>query len=71
MDWVGPWQGGQRRDWRDPWSSLPYTDLWDPLSYSVGNRGGDQGDDTSALAHAHVDWRGTDKAHLFRADLPG
>ncbi|CAN4116389.1 unnamed protein product [Withania somnifera] len=40
--------------------------IWDPLGL---RRGGD--DDVSALAHASVDWRETDKAHLFRVDLPG
>ncbi|KAI4352798.1 hypothetical protein L6164_007017 [Bauhinia variegata] len=67
---VGPWRGGQRGEWRDPLSS---SDLWDPFSYGgttwdVGRRGGDE---TSTLAHAHVDWRETDTAHIFRADLPG
>ncbi|KAL2335003.1 hypothetical protein Fmac_016216 [Flemingia macrophylla] len=56
MDWIGSYRGS-----RDPWSSPP---LWDP-------RGADSDDITSALAHAHVDWRETDTAHIFRADLPG
>lgn len=64
MDWIGAYRGGQRsRDWCDP--SSPFTDLWDP------RRVGDADDITSSLAHAHVDWRETDKAHIFRADLPG
>ncbi|VVA33352.1 PREDICTED: 17 [Prunus dulcis] len=29
------------------------------------------GDETSAVANAHVDWRETDNAHIFVADLPG
>ncbi|RDX69565.1 18.2 kDa class I heat shock protein, partial [Mucuna pruriens] len=64
MDLIGPYLGGPRREWRHPRS-----DLWDPC----GNRGGGYDDITSslALAHAHVDWRETDAAHIFRADLPG
>ena len=71
MDWVGSWRGGGQRE--DSWSSSPFMDVWDPLSYGAGcdvaRRGG--ADDASALAHAHVDWRETDTAHIFRADLPG
>ncbi|KAK7315401.1 hypothetical protein VNO77_33947 [Canavalia gladiata] len=33
--------------------------------------GGCSDDITSSLAHAHVDWRETETAHVFRADLPG
>ncbi|XP_060198741.1 16.9 kDa class I heat shock protein 1-like [Lycium barbarum] len=73
---VGPWMGGGRRrgggDWASPFSS----DLWDPFGVGFGggwglrrSAGGD--DDVSALAHASVDWCETDKAHVFRVDLPG
>ncbi|KAF2291044.1 hypothetical protein GH714_019309 [Hevea brasiliensis] len=35
-----------------------------------GQRGGDI-EETSSLTHVNVDWRETDNAHIFRADLPG
>ncbi|KAL4317750.1 hypothetical protein HN51_071859 [Arachis hypogaea] len=68
MDWIGSYRGGQRGgdEWRDPFYASPFTGLWDPSNNYYG--GGDQ---TSALSHAHVDWRETDNAHIFRADLPG
>ncbi|XVF29906.1 hypothetical protein REPUB_Repub16aG0010800 [Reevesia pubescens] len=64
MAWLGPWLGGMVED---PWFSSPFSsDIWDPTSI-----GDNRGDDTHVLAHAHVDWRETDNAHIFRADLPG
>ncbi|EEF35284.1 16.9 kDa class I heat shock protein 3 [Ricinus communis] len=59
---VGPWFG---------WGSS--TDLWEPFGGGWGwvDRGGRDRDETSALAHVNVDWRETDNAHIFRADLPG
>ncbi|KAM7514639.1 hypothetical protein LguiA_004222 [Lonicera macranthoides] len=48
----------------DPWFgfSTPFSsDVWDPFSYWSG----------SSRSGANVDWRETDKAHIFRADLPG
>ncbi|KAK6792371.1 hypothetical protein RDI58_011452 [Solanum bulbocastanum] len=76
---IGPWLGGGRRTdmgFVSPFSS----DVWDPLGLGFGGelgfgsglgfrRGGD--DDVSALAHASVDWRETDQAHIFRVDIPG
>ncbi|MCD7451958.1 hypothetical protein HAX54_014222 [Datura stramonium] len=74
---IGPWMGGGggggRR--RDIGFGSPFSfDIWDPLGLDYGDalgwrRGGD--DEVSALAHASVDWRETDKAHVFRVDLPG
>ncbi|XVE60854.1 hypothetical protein DITRI_Ditri05aG0160300 [Diplodiscus trichospermus] len=68
---LGPWLGGGRRGGGlDPWFSSPFSsDIWDPTSF--GNIRGEDRDDTTALAHAYVDWRETDNAHIFRADLPG
>ncbi|KAL3830488.1 hypothetical protein ACJIZ3_019290 [Penstemon smallii] len=80
MSSIGPWHGGGRRGGGEEWNfGSPFTsDLWD---FGVGGgmsrggrgrgRGGDTGDDVTALAHAHVDWQETDKAHIFRVDLPG
>lgn len=65
---------GRRTDvgFGSPFSS----DIWDPLGLGFGGglglrpgAGGD--DDVSALAHATVDWRETDKNHIFRVDIPG
>ncbi|KAK4722324.1 hypothetical protein R3W88_012557 [Solanum pinnatisectum] len=75
---IGPWLGGGRRSdmgFVSPFSS----DVWDPLGLGFGGElgfgsglgfrcGGD--DDVSALAHASVDWRETDQAHIFRVDIP-
>ncbi|KAH7568132.1 hypothetical protein JRO89_XS07G0244000 [Xanthoceras sorbifolium] len=75
---LGQWLGGGRRsgEGSDPWFGSPFSsDIWDPFSSDVNwffppdrNRAGDN---TDALAHAHVDWRETDNAHIFHADLPG
>ncbi|OWM65765.1 hypothetical protein CDL15_Pgr015189 [Punica granatum] len=57
--------GGRRGG--GPFSS----DLWDPSGawgQTLSDR--DRGDETSALAHTHVDWLETDNAHVFRADIP-
>ena len=55
--------------WRDPWFGSPFSsDIWDPSPREL-RRGRD--DDVSAVAHASVDWRETDNAHIIRADLPG
>lgn len=70
---IGPWLGGGRRGSgggeMDPWFrfSAPFSsDIWDPYSYRSGSsRSG------GVSSHANVDWRETDKAHVFRADLPG
>ena len=73
---IEAYRGGQRGDWRDPLYASPFTGLWDPSAnnnWDVGpyGQGHGGGDEASALAHAHVDWRETDTAHVFRADLPG
>lgn len=72
----GAWHGGGRRHTDDgdvsdfPSFGSPYSsDIWDP--YHSSQLGFTSGDDVSALARAHVDWRETDKQHIFRVDLPG
>ncbi|XP_057489913.1 17.4 kDa class I heat shock protein-like [Actinidia eriantha] len=67
--WVGGGGGGEL-SFGSPFSS----DIWEPcdvgldLGLSNWRRGSDG---TAVLAHTHVDWRETDNAHIFRADLPG
>ncbi|KAH0976353.1 hypothetical protein GBA52_026072 [Prunus armeniaca] len=71
---LGPWRGGRRGGgggWIEPWFG---SEVWDPFGVGLGIsdwelQGG--GDETSAVANAHVDWRETDNAHIFVADLPG
>nr|CAD1826862.1 unnamed protein product [Ananas comosus var. bracteatus] len=71
MSSLIPWVGG--RGVFDPFT----TDLWDPfgattnLLWDVGRSGGGVGDDPAVLACANVDWRETDRAHIFVAELPG
>ncbi|KAF3772241.1 17-class I heat shock protein 3 [Nymphaea thermarum] len=60
-----------------PWYGGGY-DVWDPFDWRTGSpwdtgrlwRGG-AGDETTALAHTFVDWRETDTAHIFTAEIPG
>ncbi|XP_034674333.1 18.1 kDa class I heat shock protein-like [Vitis riparia] len=70
MSSLGVWRGGGYNSW----NPLSPSDVWDPFDFGFGvekSRGRGPDDDVSALAHAHVDWRETDNAHVFRADLPG
>ncbi|KAH6834718.1 hypothetical protein C2S53_003955 [Perilla frutescens var. hirtella] len=63
---MGPWHGGGRGgggSWMTPFFSPFPSDPWDY------GRGADE--DVATLAHANVDWRETDTAHIFRVDLPG
>ncbi|KAL6605913.1 hypothetical protein ACP70R_041566 [Stipagrostis hirtigluma subsp. patula] len=65
-----PWFGG--REGMDLHSS----DLWDPFGASglwdSGlRRGGGNRDEAAAVARTNVDWRETDKEHIFTAEIPG
>lgn len=82
MTSLGPWHGGRRggggvERWETPFFTSPFSsdaifDPWDFGPAAMMPRGGDRGrEDITALAHANVDWRETDKAHIFRVDLPG
>lgn len=50
-----------------PWYGGDY-DVWDPFDWRTGSPWGDE---TTALAHTFVDWRETDTAHVFTAEIPG
>ncbi|XP_020266170.1 16.9 kDa class I heat shock protein 3-like [Asparagus officinalis] len=71
IPWAGSWT-----DWTDPFLS---DDPWDPfwggganlLWGTAGRRRRGNGDGTAALADARVDWRETNTAHIFVAELPG
>ncbi|KAL6316851.1 hypothetical protein AAG906_022569 [Vitis piasezkii] len=69
MSSLGVWRGGGY----NPWTPLSPSDVWDPFDFGFGvERAGAVALMTMCLlAHAHVDWRETDNAHVFRADLPG
>ncbi|KAL0286231.1 UNVERIFIED_CONTAM: class I heat shock protein 1 [Sesamum calycinum] len=77
MSSLGPWHGGRRGGWDTaPFFTSPYSsEASDPWDYGGAMtswlRGGDRSEDATALAHANVDWRETDRAHIFRVDLPG
>ncbi|XP_015073064.1 17.4 kDa class I heat shock protein-like [Solanum pennellii] len=74
---IGPWLGGGGRS-RDMGFVSPFSS--DVLGLGFGGELGfgnglgfrrDGDDEISALAHASVDWRETDQAHVFRVDIPG
>nr|DAD26404.1 TPA_asm: hypothetical protein HUJ06_027872 [Nelumbo nucifera]DAD26406.1 TPA_asm: hypothetical protein HUJ06_027874 [Nelumbo nucifera] len=62
--------GGQRSnvfypfslDIWDPFQDFPFTSALTTPQFSI---------DAAALANACIDWKGTPKAHVFKADLPG
>ncbi|KAI3841376.1 hypothetical protein MKX03_000003, partial [Papaver bracteatum] len=77
MTSLGPWLGGGGGFdyFSSPWSS----DVWDPLDFGGSRQwdtlrrrggGGTSDDSSSVIARTNVDWRETDNAHIFRADLP-
>ncbi|KAG9153113.1 hypothetical protein Leryth_012366 [Lithospermum erythrorhizon] len=63
-------RGGAKRDQDYPFFSTP-SDIWDPLEFGGAVTSWRHGDDIESLAHASVDWRETNQAHIFRIDLPG
>ncbi|KAF3447341.1 hypothetical protein FNV43_RR12527 [Rhamnella rubrinervis] len=70
---LGPWYGGSRGGFND--SSGFGWDMFDPfMSLYHGGSSPGQGhrrEETTAIASVNVDWRESDTAHVFRADLPG
>ncbi|KAL0366454.1 UNVERIFIED_CONTAM: class I heat shock protein 1 [Sesamum radiatum] len=80
MSSLGPWHAG-RRGGGGGWDAVPFftspysSEASDPWDYGGAMtswlRFGDRSEDPTALAHANVDWRETDRAHIFRVDLPG
>lgn len=68
---LGPWLGGSRGGHDSRFGSPFSSDIWDPFGFWQKRGQSDRGDESSALANAHVDWRETDTSHEFRVDLPG
>ncbi|KAL6552572.1 hypothetical protein OROHE_007936 [Orobanche hederae] len=64
MSLIPSFFGNRRSNIFDPFSS----DIWDPFEgfpFSSGAR------DTTALAHARIDWKETPESHVFMVDVPG
>ncbi|OVA08101.1 hypothetical protein BVC80_339g22 [Macleaya cordata] len=77
MTSLGPWfgigggGGGGNRGGYDYFGSPFSSDIWDFSRRGRGGGAGGSDDTASVIAHTNVDWRETDNAHTFRADLPG
>ncbi|XP_050214833.1 18.2 kDa class I heat shock protein-like [Mercurialis annua] len=65
MSLIPSFFGNRRTNVFDPFS----LDLWDPF-FNSGNLPA-SAVETSALANARVDWKETEEAHIFKADVPG
>ncbi|PIA54524.1 hypothetical protein AQUCO_00900817v1 [Aquilegia coerulea] len=60
---------GRRSNVFDPFS----LDVWDPFPniQSLSQNRQNFPNETSAMAHAQIDWKETSNAHVFKADIPG
>ncbi|XP_050213237.1 17.4 kDa class I heat shock protein-like [Mercurialis annua] len=65
MSLIPSFFGNRRTNVFDPFS----LDLWDPL-FNSANLPASAGE-VSALANARIDWKETEEAHIFKADVPG
>ncbi|KAI3459986.1 hypothetical protein Pfo_016649 [Paulownia fortunei] len=68
MTSLGPWHGG-RSGGGGSWDTPFFP--WGGGAMTSWLQGSDRSEDVATLAHANVDWRETDRAHIFRVDLPG
>ncbi|KAL9262620.1 17.6 kDa class I heat shock protein 3-like protein [Drosera capensis] len=71
MALIPSFTSGRRTNIFDPFS----LDIWDPFQGIFGtltqSSGGGGRDDVAALANVRIDWRETNDAHIFKAELPG
>ncbi|CAA0818971.1 17.8 kDa class I heat shock protein, partial [Striga hermonthica] len=63
---LGLWHGG--RSGGSGWSSPFFSPFSSDIDHCEAGSGGPG--DVSAVAHANVDWLETNKAHIFRVELP-
>ncbi|GAB2234845.1 hypothetical protein Droror1_Dr00004112 [Drosera rotundifolia] len=73
MALIPSFTSGRRTNIFDPFS----LDIWDPFQgifstlTSPGTSQGGGRDDGAVLANVRIDWRETNDAHVFKAELPG